>query len=71
MFEEPRSVRPVGQPAVFVGRDPGDDEVLELAGLVDGEDPAAPGRGQRAGDLDDLPQDGVEIEAAADAPNRC
>ena len=71
VFEEPPSVRPVGQPAVFVGRDPGDDEVLELAGLVDGEDPTAPGRGQRAGALDDLPQDGVEIEAAADAPNRC
>ena len=58
-----RAVRPFRQPAVLVGRDPRDDEVLHLAGRVDGDDSAATGRGKRAGALDDLPQDDVEVEA--------
>ena len=67
VLEEPRPVRPGRQQLVFVGRDAGGDEVLGLPAFVEGGDSAVSGAGQGAGALDDLVQDGVEVEAGADA----
>ena len=65
--EEPRSVRPRGHHRVHAGGEAGGDEVLRLPGVVDGSDHAVAGAGQRAGAVDDLAQDGLEVEAGADA----
>ena len=51
---------------MFFGRDAGGDEVAGLSALVDGRDAAVSGPGQGARALDDLVQDGVEVEAGAD-----
>ena len=49
---------------MVAGRQAGADEVLRLAGGVDGHHQAKAGAGQRAGAVDDLAQDGLEVEAA-------
>ena len=67
VLEEPRSVGPGRELAVLVRREPGGDEVLDLPGLADGRDQSVAGADQRAGAVDDLLQDGVEVEAGADA----
>ena len=67
VLEELRPVRPGGHLLVFFGRDAGGDEVAGLSALVDGRDAAVSGPGKGAGGLDDLVQDGVEVEAGADA----
>ena len=67
--EQPRSVRPRGHHRVHAGREAGGDELLRLPGVVDGGDQAVAGAGQRAGAVDDLAQDGLEVEAGADAQN--
>ncbi len=62
--------RPVGQvqePLVFLGTHAGGDEILQLSLRVHGRDPAAAGAGQRAGALHHLPQDGIDVQALADA----
>ena len=45
----------------------GGDEVLELSRLIKGRDPAVAGAGQRAGALHNFTQNGIDIEALADA----
>ena len=70
MFEEPRPVGPVRQLLVLGRREAGADEVLELPRVVEGRDHAIPRAGQRPGAVDDLVQDGVDIEARADAQDR-
>ena len=70
VFEEPRPVGPVGQLLVLGGSEAGADEVLGLPRVVDGRDHAVAGAGQRAGAVDDLLQDGVDVEARADAQDR-
>ena len=65
--EQPRSVRPRRHFRVLAGRQAGGDEVLRPAGVVDGRDQAEAGAGQRAGAVDDLAQDGLEVAHALDA----
>ena len=69
LFEEPPPVAPVGDLPVLVGRKAGGDEVLDPLVFVDGRDHAISGAGQRAGTDDGLLQDGVQVEAVADAQN--
>ena len=63
-------VRPVRHVPALVRRQAGGDELLDRAAFVDGRDHAVAGAGQRAGAVDDLVQDGVEVEARADAQDR-
>ena len=65
--EQPRPVGPVQQLPLLVRGQSGGDEVLGLAGGVDGGDRAVAGAGQRAGAVHHLLQDGHHIEARADA----
>ena len=67
VLEEPRPFRPVRQPPVFFGGRARGDEVADPPVVVEGGDAAVPGPGQGAAALDDLAQDGVEVEAGADA----
>ena len=67
VLEEPRPVGPLGEPAVLLGRQAGRDHVAGLPAVVDGRDQPVAGTGQGAGGIDDLLQDGVEVEAGADA----
>ena len=71
--EELEELRPVGPfhhgPVFFVGEARG-DEVLGLAGLVDGGDGPVARAGQRPGALHDLVEHGLKIEARADAQER-
>ena len=67
VLEEPRPVGPGRELLVLVGREAGGDEVLDLPRFVDGRDHAVAGAGQRAGTVDDLLQNGMDIEARADA----
>ena len=67
VLEQLRPVGPVQHLLVFLGSDPRGGEFLGLSRLVDGRDRAVAGAGQRAGALDDLVQDGVDVEAGADA----
>ena len=69
VLEEPRPVGPLGKLAVLLGSQTGGDELAVLPTGVDGRDRAVAGAGQRAGTLDDLLQDGVQVEACADAQN--
>ena len=70
MLEQPQPVGPVEELAVLVGREAGGDEVPELLPLaVQDGDHAAPGAGQSTCTVDDLAQDGAQVEAAADAQN--
>ena len=70
VFEELVPVRPLRHVPALVRRQAGGDELLDRAGLVDGRDHAVARAGQRAGAVDDLAQDGVEVEARADAQDR-
>ena len=65
--EQPRSVGPRGEFRVLVGGQAGGNEVVRPPGVVDGRYRAVAGAGKRAGAVDDLPQDGLEVEAGADA----
>ena len=67
VLEEPRSIGPIRELAVLVRRDAGGDEVLDMLVLADGRDHAVARSGQRAGAIDDLLQDGVEVAARVDA----
>ena len=67
VLEEPHPVGPVQHPLVLLGGEAGGDEVPGPARLVDRRDQAVAGAGERAGALRDLAQDGVEVEARADA----
>ena len=61
MLEEPRPVRPGRELLVLVGREAGRDELLDAPRVVDRRDHAVAGAGQRAGAVDHLLQDGVEV----------
>ena len=67
MLEEPRSVGPLGKLAVLLGSQAGGEELAGLPAGIDGRDRTVAGAGQRAGALDDLLQNGVQVEACADA----
>ena len=69
-LEELVPVRPVRHVPALVRRQAGGDELLDRAAFVDSRDHAVAGAGQRAGAVDDLVQDGVEVEARADAQDR-
>ena len=71
VFEELVPVRPVRDVPVLVVRQADVDELLDRAGFVDGRDHPVAGAGQCAGAVDGLAQDGVEVEARADAQDRC
>ena len=72
VFEQPRPVGPFPYLAVLVRSEAGRDEVLGLPRVADGRDHTIAGAGQHAGALHDLGQDGVEVEACADAQaGRC
>ena len=68
--EEPRPVGPVRQLLVLGRREAGADEVLDLPRVVESRDHAISRAGQRAGAVDDLVQDGGDVEARADAQDR-
>ena len=70
VFEELVPVRPLRHVPALVRRQAGGDELLDRAGVVDCRDHPVAGAGQRAGAVDDLAQDGVEVEARADAQDR-
>ena len=55
VLEQPRSVRPLGHLRGDVRRQAGGDEVTGSSGVVNGDDQAVAGTGQRAGAVDDLP----------------
>ena len=67
MLKQPRPVRPLHQPAVFLSADTGGNEVLELPGIVEGSDGAVARAGQRPRTVHDLVQHRIEIETGADA----
>ena len=67
VLEEPRPLRPVRQCLAFLRREARGDEVFGLSRLVDGRDRPVAGAGQGAGAVDGLLEDGIEIEARADA----
>ena len=67
VLEQPRPVGPVGQAGLLFGGEAGGEEVGDPAGVVDRGDHAVARAGQGAGAADDLLQDGVEVEAGADA----
>ena len=71
VLEQAQPVGPRDHCRVLAGRQAGADEVLRLSGVVDRRDQAVAGAGQRAGAVDDLPQDGLEVEAGADAQDGC
>ena len=71
-FEQPRPVCPIPYLAVLVRSEAGRDEVLGLPRVADGRDHTIAGSGQHAGAFHNLGQDGVEVEACADAQvGRC
>ena len=57
----------IQQRLVFFRRQAGGYGVLELPGLVEGDNPAVAGTSQRPGAVYDLLQDGVQIQALIDA----
>ena len=67
VFEELRPLGQLHQPLVLFRSQAGGDEVLELSRLIKGRDPAVAGAGQRAGALHNFMQNGIDIEALADA----
>ena len=67
VLEEADRVRPLDHLPLLVDGEPGGDELLRLAGLVDGRNHAATGAGQRTCGVDGLAQDGGDVEARADA----
>ena len=67
VLEEPQSVGPFRQLAMFVRSQAGRDEVLDLPRVVDGRDQAAVSSRQLPGALHNFAQHGVDIEACSDA----
>ena len=67
VFEEPQPVGPGHNAPVLLRGEARGEEVAGLAGIVDGRDPAAAGADQRAGAVENLLQDDVDVEACADA----
>ena len=67
VLEHLQAVGPVEDAAVLLGGEAGGDDVVWLAGLVDGGDEAVASVGEGASAVDDLVQDGVEVEACVDA----
>ena len=61
VLEQPRCVGPGRELAVLVRRQAGGDEALTVPGLADGRNQAVARSAQRAGAVDDLLQDGVEV----------
>ena len=59
--------RQVHQHSALLGRHPGGDEVRDLPRGVEDDDAAVAGAGQHPCTVDDLVQDGVEIQGLADA----
>ena len=70
VFEERVPVRPLPDVPALFRREAGGDELQDRAAFVDGRDHPVACAGQRAGAVDDLVQDGVEVEAGADAQDR-
>ena len=70
VFEKPRPVGPFGHLPGFLRTQAGIDDVLDLPGFVDGRDHPAPGPGQGDGAVDDLAQDRLDLQTAADAQDR-
>ena len=71
VFEQPRPVGPARHFPVLVRGAAGGDEVQGPPRLVDGGDHAAAGAGQGAGAVHHLLQDGIDVQACADAQDRC
>ena len=69
-LEQPRAVRPLQQAAVLGLAGAAGDEVLGLSVGVDGGDGPVAGAGQRARAVDDLAEQGRQVEAGADAHAR-
>ena len=67
VLEEAHPGGPADHPLVFLGSEPGKDGFLDLPRVVDCRDHAVAGTGQRAGAVDDLAQDGGDLEACVDA----
>ena len=70
MLEEPRALGPLRQAPVLVGGEARGDEVLGRARLVDGGDGGEAGASERPGAVYDLVEDGLQVEACADAQAR-
>ena len=70
VFEQPRPVGPRRELAVLFRREARADEVLHLSRLVDGGDHAVAGAGERTGAVNDLLQDGGQVETRVDAQDR-
>lgn len=69
MREQPQPVGKLEKPSVLLGGDSGAREVHGLPRLVHGRDDAVPRAGQRAGALQDLVQDGIEVKTRVDVLN--
>ena len=67
VLEEPQSLGQVPKPRALFGGDAGGDEGLYAPGVVEGHQRAIAGPGQRTGAVYDPLQNGVEVEAPADA----
>ena len=67
MLEETPIVGPVQHPPVVVGSQAGSDEVLGLSRVVEDRDGSVASAGELAGAFHNLAQDGVEVQARADA----
>ena len=67
MLQETRPVRPCDHLAMLFGREAGGDEVLGLPRVVEDRDQAVAGSAERARAVDDFVQNGVDVEARADA----
>ena len=65
--DQPRPVRLLRHPPVLVLGDAGAPDVPDPPRRVDGRDDAVAGGGERAGELEDLMQDGGEAERLVDA----
>ena len=70
VLEQLRAAGPCRHGLVFLVGDPGSDEVLGRTRLINCDDRAVAGAGQRLGALHDLAEHGVEVEARADAQQR-
>ena len=66
-LEDLHVVRPLHDLPFFLGRQAGDNRVFEPTSAVDGGDDGVTGAGQRAGGFSNLAEDGIDVEARADA----
>ena len=70
LFKELRPVGPIRQTPMLLVGETGGDEILELAGLVDGGDGAVARSGECAGTLHDFLEDVLEVQACTDTQDR-